>query len=300
MELKQVKGNTWVLEDWQLVPLYKTDEHHCILLDTGWRYQRETIEKTLLENKIQPIAILGSHIHTDHSANHHYFQQKYNLPVVLSYGEAALCYSALALKAYFPMFSRKTIAEHPWFCDMQVKADRVIAPEDTAIDLCGVRFDILHTPGHSPDHIAIGTPDGVLYLGDACLSKDEIEAAKLPYFFSIETTLQTLEMLKKADYDWYIMAHRAVDRDLRRHLDANMEALPRKLEEIRNLITHPMTMDQIQMAVAEAYSLKSSKSINAALYARNIRGFVDYLSDHAMIRHFADAGMEYYEESFIK
>lgn len=295
MEIRQIKGNTWVMEDWQLIPFYKTDEHHCILLDTGWAYQQVAIEKTLLENGIQPVGILGSHIHTDHSGNHQYFQQKYHIPVALSYGEAALCYNHLALKAYFSMFDMKTIQEHNWFRDMVVRADEVIGFADTSIDLCGAHFDILHTPGHSPDHIAIGTPDGVLYLGDACLSKGDIESAKLPYFFSIDATLQTMETLKKAEYDVYVMAHRDVDTDLKKHLDANQEVLTRKLKEIRSLIVHPMTIDQIQMAIAEAMSLKSSNPINAALYARNIRGFVDYLTTHGMIRHFANAGMEYYE-----
>ena len=32
MELKQALGNTWYLEDWQRIPLYRTDEHHCICL----------------------------------------------------------------------------------------------------------------------------------------------------------------------------------------------------------------------------------------------------------------------------
>ena len=35
MKLTQVKGNTYVFEGWEFIPLYKTDDSHCILLDTG-------------------------------------------------------------------------------------------------------------------------------------------------------------------------------------------------------------------------------------------------------------------------
>lgn len=296
MEIRQIKGNTWVLEDRQLIPLYKTDEHHCILLDTGWTYQRSAIEKALRENELEPVGILGSHAHTDHSGNHRYFQENYGIPVALSYGEAALCYSPLAMKAYFPTFSSKTLREDAWFSGMEVRADQIIGLDDSVIDFCGAHFDILHTLGHSPDHISIGTPDHVLYLGDVCLSKDEIEAAKLPYFFSIDAAIQTMKAIRGASFDKYIIAHRAVDESLDIHIDANIEALHRTSEAIRNLIVQPMTFDQIQAAVCRAFSLKSSNPVRAALFARNIRSYIDYLTDHGEISSFAKNGMGYYEK----
>ena len=101
MELKQAKGNTWYLEDWQLIPLYKVDAHRCILLDSGLYAQRQEIEETLALDGLTPIGILGSHDHNDHSSNHHYFQQKYHLPVALPLGEAAVCCTAENLKSLF-------------------------------------------------------------------------------------------------------------------------------------------------------------------------------------------------------
>ena len=35
MKLTQVKGNTWVLEGFELIPLYRLENNTCILLDTG-------------------------------------------------------------------------------------------------------------------------------------------------------------------------------------------------------------------------------------------------------------------------
>ena len=55
MELRQVKGNTWVLDSWELIPLYKLDAHRCVLLDTltdqGW-LALETQENTLVYRKV--------------------------------------------------------------------------------------------------------------------------------------------------------------------------------------------------------------------------------------------------------
>ena len=43
MKLTQVRGNTWVLDSWELIPLYKLDDHRCVLLDTGTVEQREDL-----------------------------------------------------------------------------------------------------------------------------------------------------------------------------------------------------------------------------------------------------------------
>lgn len=56
MKLTQVKGNTWVLEGFELIPLYRLENNKCILLDTGLEQEREDIENTLLEAGLPPRA----------------------------------------------------------------------------------------------------------------------------------------------------------------------------------------------------------------------------------------------------
>ena len=52
METQHVLGNTWVFKSWELIPFYKVDEHHCILLDTGLNDQREELEEALLDHRL--------------------------------------------------------------------------------------------------------------------------------------------------------------------------------------------------------------------------------------------------------
>ena len=44
MKLTQVKGNTWVLEGLEFIPLYRLDGGRCILMDTGLAQEREELE----------------------------------------------------------------------------------------------------------------------------------------------------------------------------------------------------------------------------------------------------------------
>ena len=75
MELERVKGNTWVLKSWELIPLYQVDDTRCILLDTGTVDQRAELEAALDQAGLTPVAILGSHAHIDHMGSYGYFQK---------------------------------------------------------------------------------------------------------------------------------------------------------------------------------------------------------------------------------
>ena len=85
MNLTQVKGNTWVIEANQLIPLYKLDEKRCVLLDTGLLEEREELENTLSGAGLTPVGVLCSHAHVDHCANNGYLQGKYGAQVALTF-----------------------------------------------------------------------------------------------------------------------------------------------------------------------------------------------------------------------
>ena len=70
MDLIQVKGNTYYIDAGEAVPLYIKENKDCILLDSGWDFEREEIERTINEHGLHPVGILGTHLHTDHCGNH--------------------------------------------------------------------------------------------------------------------------------------------------------------------------------------------------------------------------------------
>jgi glyoxylase-like metal-dependent hydrolase (beta-lactamase superfamily II) len=293
MKLSQVKGNTWVIEANQLIPLYKLDERRCVLLDTGLLEERDELEGTLRSAGLTPVGVLCSHAHVDHCANSGYFQKEYGAKIALTYPEAGMCASLLNLKCYFLTLSPGTV-EREASC-MIHKPDLLLPVSDGSFDAWGVRFQIVHTPGHSAGHVCTVTPDNVCYTADALLSS-EMLGAKLPYNLSQQMALASREKLRGLSCDFYVMAHRGVcsGAEIGPLIDANQALIHRRAEEILSLVGRPMTASQIAEAACLHYKLLTHKPSRSLRFERNVRFFIEYLVDAGRLDEVCQNGATYY------
>lgn len=293
MELRQIKGNTWVVEAMEYIPFYKLDDRRCILLDTGLLQEREELEQTLLSQGLRPVGVLCSHAHVDHCANSGYFQQKYGTKIALTAPEAAMCVNILTLKCYFLTLPPDMVARES-SC-MVHTPDVIIPPEDGPFSFCGAKFQILHTPGHSAGHICVITPDNVCYTADALLSHTML-GAKLPYNLSHQAAIESREKLRGLNCAHYIMAHRGTcsQAELEGLIDENQALIRRRAQEILALIVRPMSASQINEAVCIQDELFTKKPRRALRFERNIRFFVEYLTDQGLLESTCKNGVVYY------
>lgn len=296
MELTQVKGNTWVLEGVEYIPLYKLDGGRCILLDSGLLQEREELEEALHAAGLTPVGVLCSHAHVDHCANNGYLQGKYGVKVALTFPEAGMCSSLLTLKCYFLTLSPGTV-ERESSCMIHTP-DLYIPPTDGPFSFCGAQFGIVHTPGHSSGHVCTVTPDNVCYTADALLSR-ELMGAKLPYNLSQEMAMDSREKLRELGCDAYIMAHRGVcpGPEIGALIDANQELVRRRAEEILALVDRPMTASQIDEVACVLYRLFTHKPRRSLRFERNVRFFIEYLVDTGRLAEECQNGATYYSRT---
>ena len=113
MELKQISGNTWCLSGHQIIPLYRTDSSHCILMDTGPYALREELERDLARYGLTPIGLLCTHTHFDHFGNTRYLSERFNCPVALPLGEAEICRTLASVKSHLYVYSAGQVASDP-------------------------------------------------------------------------------------------------------------------------------------------------------------------------------------------
>lgn len=293
MKLTHIKGNTYVIEAGEFIPVYKLGDGRCILMDTGLVEEREALEQTLLENGLTPAAVLCSHAHVDHCANNRYFQEKYGAKVALSGPEAGMCCHILNLKCY-RLLSSPHAAEEEMRAMVQIP-DRIFPSVDADFEIEGAVFRVLQTPGHSSGHVSFITPDNVCYVADALMSEDRLDA-KLPYGLSVEVALSSRARLVQLDCDQYIMAHRGVcsREDFPALVEKNQELVLHRAAQIKSVIQRPMNFSEIVAAVAKQLGLYSKKPRRGLYYERNIRFFMEFMLDRGEVEIEVHDGVVYY------
>lgn len=278
--IRKVSGNTCCLYGPILIPFYMTDTSHCILMDTGTEMMRQAIIDELAAAGITPIGILGTHTHYDHFGNASYFSHYYNCPVALPLGEAEVCRTEAAVKSYMFCFSAGQIATDPKMSAIPCVIDHVIRPKENDTFFRGVRFKVIHTPGHCIDHVSYITPDGVCYIGDALMCGHSLTASKLPYAFDMGQSLQSIEKLRGLRCTHMIIAHRGIiDSGFDDLVDQNLAVMHREIEAVSSLIDRQMSVEEIYSTVEEKMGISVSTPEKALDLERFLRPYLEYLID---------------------
>lgn len=285
MEIKTVRGRTAYLDGPQLIGLYLVDDTHCVLLDSGRAKLRAEIEQTLAATGLTPVGVLGTHTHYDHFANAAYFQRTRGVPVALSFGEAELCRTFPTLKSYLFVYSAGEVMGDPELKELPCLVDRVIYSKEDEIDFAGARFRILRTPGHSPEHISIVTPDGVCYTGDALMCGGPLAHSKLPYAYNLRQAIESLEVFRGLDCTELLVAHKGVvEAPFDDLLDENRRLILRQLDAVAAIIDHKMSLEEIFAAVRDTMHIRVDTPRKAENMERFLRPYLECLIDDGTLR----------------
>jgi glyoxylase-like metal-dependent hydrolase (beta-lactamase superfamily II) len=296
MKIQQISGNTWCLVGYQMIPLYLTDSKHCIMMDTGTEDMRGDILRALEEADLTPIGLLCTHTHYDHFGNANFFSQHFHCPVALPLGEAEICRTFASVKSHLAVFSAGQIMDDPKMASIPCLVDHVIRPEENDTMFRGVRFRVLHTPGHALDHVSYITPDGVCYGGDALLCGHSLTVSKLPYAFNFRQSLESIEKFRTLDASKMILAHKGVvDAPFDQLLDDNIRVMREQLQWVGGLIDHQMTVEEIYTAVRQAMGIKVNTPEKALNLERFLRPYLECLIDDGTHRQSIRDGALCYE-----
>lgn len=295
MELKQALGNTWYLEADELIPLYRLPDGRCILLDSGLKTEEEGLFRALEDNGLTPVGVFGSHAHIDHWGNAYGLRARYGTRLALPEGEAAITACPELLRGLYGNLSPAMFQAR--YGHLLGRVDQTVGQLDGPVEFCGVSFQVLHTPGHSPDHICTITPDGVCYLADAAFTPDFLAAAKLPYHADHGRARACMEKLRGLDCPVYLSAHRGMETGLDRVLDANLARLDQVGETLLALVEGTMTFDGLCQAALARLQLLTTRPDRSALYARNLRCFLDELLDRGALAMEVRTGVRHYRRT---
>lgn len=134
------------------------NESRALLIDPGFSNRTEfsQFRDELEETEASLEAVLLTHAHIDHVLGLGQVLLTWDVPVYLNHTDLFLWNnvesqaSRYGLPAAGFSFTPRNL------------------PEQEGLELAGLRMEVLHTPGHAPDHVSLYVPaEGILFAGDA-------------------------------------------------------------------------------------------------------------------------------------
>jgi len=294
MEISQVKGNTWMIKSWELIPFYRLDAHRIILLDSGQADQRTELEELLQREQLVPAAVLSTHAHIDHVGNNRFLREKYGARIALPLGEAGTIASKTGIMFQNIHQSFQDVNSDILRRDLGCVTDRIILPEETRVEICGVPFGIIHTPGHSVDHICIRTPDNVLYAGDALITARTLEHAKFPYAVHMQAYFDSLNVLRRERADIYIAAHEGVYTDLIPEIDKTERKIRTLLNRYLLMLEEKMTANMLTARICRTFGIDSHEIFFLAYLELSVQVYLNYFREHGLAECWVEDNMIWY------
>lgn len=277
MELEQVKDSTWVLKSWELIPVYRLDAHKCILLDTGLVEQREELQEALTNYGLEPVGVICSHAHIDHMGNVAYLKEKYGAELAMSLGEAGHQMSYLGLNVTSYLLPPEDLESWDAVKGTPCLADRIILPTEDHITFCGAEFDIVHTPGHTVDHICTRTADNVLYLGDAMMTGRTLHHSKFPFAFRVRDYLDSMRKMRSEPADKFIVAHFGVYDEILPLVDMEARFFAERMLDLLDLIDQPTDPKKLTSDICRTYHITATKLSDVSYFESSSLSYLNYL-----------------------
>lgn len=273
-----VAGNTDCLIGRTAIGLYRLGGGRCILIDNGDSSEYDALTAFLREEHLTPAGLIVSHAHLDHHGNSKRLREEFGIPLAMASGEAALISSKAALDRYTNYFGRSPEEQYSIDYLQMCPVDVSIGPEQTEFTLCGVPFPVYHLPGHSFDHIAVVTPDGVCFGGDVLLTDHALSYVKLPYCDHVGLDLESKEQIARLPFQHWIFSHRGiVDGNLAELSEKNCALIRRRLAELAALLETPMNRDQFYGACRRLLDMHCKSTDQLVRQERHLRPYLEQL-----------------------
>jgi len=125
------------------------------------------------------------------------------------------------------------------------KADRLLK-DGEKIDLGVVTMEVLHTPGHSPGHLAfLFLEPAILFLGDYTLEKFGPWYGD-PYA-SLEDTIQSVQRLSKIPAELWLCSHGRgiIENNPGEKWEEYLQAIYQRDERLLSYLKNPRTLEEI-------------------------------------------------------
>lgn len=146
------------------------EEKDCIVVDPGCfnRNEESELSSYIETNNLNPTMLINTHAHIDHVLGNHFVANQYQLGLSIFQSEYPMLEMAIRSSEMYGI--PYTPSPDPQF----------FLKDGDTIEFGNTSFDVLHVPGHAPDHIVLINENENIMIGGDVLFKQSIGRTDLP------------------------------------------------------------------------------------------------------------------------
>ena len=200
-----------------------------LLIDTGPSKKKEELVSLLKDYDINEVIL--THHHEDHTGAAHLIQEDKKIPIYICESGIKNCEARMKLPLYRKVFWGEREPFQP-----QPLGNTHKSPSYT--------WDVIHTPGHAHDHIALYNREKQwLFGGDLYVQS----MPKSSFAFeSIPIIIQSLRTMLTYDFEVYICSHAGIIQNGRRAIERKLNYLVEIEQEVLSLHKDGMSRREIR------------------------------------------------------
>ena len=276
-DIVETIGNTFYFSAFSNVGVYKLNKSEVVLIDScDHKRMVRSLDRILEKNGLRVKTIINTHCDVDHITGNKFFCDKYGCQILSSKGEQGFISCPDREPRFYYSGINTNKSRNPFFTTDPSDADVITA------DNIPEGFEVIPLPGHSFDMIGVRTPDDAVFLADAILSKKTWDEYKLPFFYNINESIQTLKDIQNIKAELFIPAHNEPLKDICELAEYNIESMIHKKELIYSLC-EGKSFDEIFACTIDALGLRLIVS-KYPMYAVMVRNFLQSLVDDEAIQ----------------
>ena len=204
--LKHLIGRSYCLETPAAsLGLYLGDDNHCLLIDSGEAAYGQQVVNMIHQQGWRVSALISTHAHADHCGANQIIADTFGAAVYASAAEKVFLENPWLIPyTLFSAHPPRSLANRFIVPPASPKVD-VLEPGTRVIS--GISLNIIDLGGHTPGHIGVMTPDGILFVGDSLLSSQSYQTFPCLVMADVAKQLASLDLLEKIHFKELCLAH---------------------------------------------------------------------------------------------
>jgi glyoxylase-like metal-dependent hydrolase (beta-lactamase superfamily II) len=224
--------------------------------------------------------LINTHSHADHCGGNAFLKDKFSVHVLAPEIERQIIESPILEPFYLFGAAPPKELQTKFLMAKPCRVDETLEPG--TLTLQDVTLSIVPLAGHSPNQVGVAV-DKILFCADALFSKGAIEKYKMFVVYDVKNFLQTLDLLERSKYDFFLPSHGDLTGDITELLNLNRKVVENVSNEILKLLKTPRTFDELLTKLLNGFNIEVKNLVQYVLYRSTVHAYLSYLSDEGYV-----------------